>query len=587
VLSETFKYDVDLIALGGGPLLDRYAQYATLHDLSGEAADSPKYRAVFGALKDKGVTTVICNTAVTGPMARTLKNSGFHVISLIHELSSVIVQYDLQDSVKDIAEAADKIVFPARLVKDAFEDFTGPIDDKAVLCPQGAYKVNRHRSIDDIRSARKALREDLGLAPHTSILLGVGYADPRKGFDLFLDIAASLEGEKTSTVALWLGHQEPWVAPELQARMDALVESGLLILPGRVDDTDAYYAGADVFLLTSREDPYPSTVLEALDVGLPIVGFDSVTGSTDLIKEQGGSLVPPFDTQAMKSAAMRTIITTGDKTREACFTEFRARPDISFRGYVHDLLKLAEQSAVSAQVSAIVPNYNYAHFLEARIESIRAQTQSVREIVLLDDASTDNSRDVIEKICTQTDIPTRFIPNTAILSYTQSSQMNESGAIIDPTYQAYVSDIDPVHWTQNYARSAQEELAKGLSVKNSIPNVSGVLFRREPLLRALKKHIQHIKSYRVAGDWAAYVHILADNPDGKIAFNAAPLNLHRRHDQSLTIAKFTEVEFEDIKRMQAFVQSAVDVPQSYQDKAAQYLNVLREQFGLDAMDAAQ
>jgi len=380
VLSETFKYDVDLIALGGGPLLDRYAQYATLHDLSGEAADSPKYRAVFGALKDKGVTTVICNTAVTGPMARTLKNSGFHVISLIHELSSVIVQYDLQDSVKDIAEAADKIVFPARLVKDAFEDFTGPIDDKAVLCPQGAYKVNRHRSIDDIRSARKALREDLGLAPHTSILLGVGYADPRKGFDLFLDIAASLEGEKTSTVALWLGHQEPWVAPELQARMDALVESGLLILPGRVDDTDAYYAGADVFLLTSREDPYPSTVLEALDVGLPIVGFDSVTGSTDLIKEQGGSLVPPFDTQAMKSAAMRTIITTGDKTREACFTEFRARPDISFRGYVHDLLKLAEQSAVSAQVSAIVPNYNYAHFLEARIESIRAQTQSVRDI---------------------------------------------------------------------------------------------------------------------------------------------------------------------------------------------------------------
>lgn len=48
-------------------------------------------------------------------------------------------------------------------------------------------------------------------------------------------------------------------------------------------------------------------------------------------------------------------------------------------------------------VSVIVPNYNHARFLEERMESVLGQTYQNIEVIILDDCSTDNSREVIEK----------------------------------------------------------------------------------------------------------------------------------------------------------------------------------------------
>ncbi len=49
------------------------------------------------------------------------------------------------------------------------------------------------------------------------------------------------------------------------------------------------------------------------------------------------------------------------------------------------------------KVSVIVPNYNHAPFLEERINSILNQTHQNFELILLDDASTDKSVDVLKK----------------------------------------------------------------------------------------------------------------------------------------------------------------------------------------------
>ena len=48
------------------------------------------------------------------------------------------------------------------------------------------------------------------------------------------------------------------------------------------------------------------------------------------------------------------------------------------------------------QISVIIPNYNHAVFLKERIESVLNQTYTNFELIILDDCSTDNSRDIIE-----------------------------------------------------------------------------------------------------------------------------------------------------------------------------------------------
>ena len=49
------------------------------------------------------------------------------------------------------------------------------------------------------------------------------------------------------------------------------------------------------------------------------------------------------------------------------------------------------------KISVILPNYNYADYIIQRIDSILFQDYPILEIIILDDCSTDNSVEVIEK----------------------------------------------------------------------------------------------------------------------------------------------------------------------------------------------
>ena len=48
------------------------------------------------------------------------------------------------------------------------------------------------------------------------------------------------------------------------------------------------------------------------------------------------------------------------------------------------------------KVSVIIPNYNHAPYLRERIDSVLAQTYTDLEVILIDDCSTDESRDIME-----------------------------------------------------------------------------------------------------------------------------------------------------------------------------------------------
>ena len=52
---------------------------------------------------------------------------------------------------------------------------------------------------------------------------------------------------------------------------------------------------------------------------------------------------------------------------------------------------------VQKRVSVIIPNYNHAPFLKQRIDSVLSQTFQDFELIILDDCSTDSSREIIEQ----------------------------------------------------------------------------------------------------------------------------------------------------------------------------------------------
>ena len=66
------------------------------------------------------------------------------------------------------------------------------------------------------------------------------------------------------------------------------------------DSPELWFKAADLFYLTSREDPFPSVVLEALAAGLPLLGIANTTGSNKLIKKHGVLIDTPSAAIACK-----------------------------------------------------------------------------------------------------------------------------------------------------------------------------------------------------------------------------------------------------------------------------------------------
>ncbi|WP_455225091.1 glycosyltransferase family 2 protein, partial [Granulicatella sp.] len=52
-------------------------------------------------------------------------------------------------------------------------------------------------------------------------------------------------------------------------------------------------------------------------------------------------------------------------------------------------------------ISVIVPVYNVEEYLEECLDSIKYQTHKNIEVILVNDGSTDNSKEICEKYCRQ------------------------------------------------------------------------------------------------------------------------------------------------------------------------------------------
>lgn len=222
-------------------------------------------------------------------------------------------------------------------------------------------------------------------------------------------------------------------------------------------------------------------------------------------------------------------------------------------------------------VSIIIPNYNHARFLDQRLRSVLEQTLQDIEIILLDDASTDDSRQVIARYTEHPRIQVVFNRHNsgsachqwnqgvalatapyvwiaeaddvaepdllatlvarlesnpaAVLAYAQSwiidEQDQRQGDLND-----WTADLSPDRWRQDFNNDGHDECARFLMVKNTIPNASAVVFRRDAFLKAGAAH----EDLRLCGDWLTWARLLLQ---GQVIFVARHLNHFRRHTHSV------------------------------------------------------
>jgi glycosyltransferase involved in cell wall biosynthesis len=156
------------------------------------------------------------------------------------------------------------------------------------------------------------------------------------------------------------------------------------------------------------------------------------------------------------------------------------------------------------------------------------------------------------------------------LGFSDSKSIDADGAHVYDSYKPYYATIAPGALSRTDVFEGREFVTRYLGVKNTILNVSSVLWRREALLRALVARRDDLKDLRMAGDWRIYLECLAA-PGARIAYVADPLNIHRRHAASVTHSLKAQKHIAEIESMHRVARERFELAKQETGAQADYL----------------
>ncbi|WP_131118332.1 glycoside hydrolase family 99-like domain-containing protein [Lichenihabitans psoromatis] len=620
-LRQAFGVEVEFILLQGGKLEAEYRLIAptTL------CPDKDKLVQKLTELKERGFSAAIANTSVAGHAATSAVEVGFRTILLVHELPRILREKGLMPSARSGLMSADKVVFAGAYIQDKLlEALNVPVSNRFAIRPQGTYKTLKRND-----GFGKALRDGLGMAPGSRLILGMGYGDLRKGFDLFLQVWRLLQISDCDIHFCWVGSIDPGLRDWLSVEISDAEKTGTFHMAGYRADVEGFFSAADGLVLTSREDPFPTVVLEAMSVDIPVFAFEGTGGIPDFLRQYGIGYVAPYADVTAMATNLADVLNEApdrgllDRAREIVASQF------DFADYVEDLMHMALPRLM--KVSVIVPNFNYAHCLPERLATIFMQTYPVHEVVVLDDASRDESVAVIEATAKEHERDFTLILNeqnsgsvfkqwrkgaehatgdylwiaeaddlsdmtflaqmigamesdpSIVMGFSDSKSIDMTGAPVYPDYKGYYATVEPKALTVDEVFEGREFVDRFLAIKNLIMNVSCVVWRRSALLAAMDRCESDLKNFRMAGDWRIYIECLTA-PGARIAYVAEPLNVHRRHANSVTHALDSRKHVSEIATMHEKIRAKLHISRATPGQTS-YLDEIEQQFSRRPIEA--
>jgi UDP-glucose:(heptosyl)LPS alpha-1,3-glucosyltransferase len=186
------------------------------------------------------------------------------------------------------------------MVAEEIVEFYGYPRERIHLAPNGIDLARFHPRTRERH--RADTRERLGTDPSRPVALFVGSGFRRKG----LDTAIAAVAQSRVDAEFWvIGHDRRPGSYRAMAERAGIAPRLRMI--GPVSDPLPYYAAADLLLLPTIYDPFPSTVLEALACGLPVV-TSTGCGAAGLVARIDPALVQEADNISGFAGAIRRAV---------------------------------------------------------------------------------------------------------------------------------------------------------------------------------------------------------------------------------------------------------------------------------------
>lgn len=266
--------------------------------------------------------------------------------------------------------------------------------------------------------------------------------------------------------------------------------------------------------------------------------------------------------------------------------------------------KLAEQGI---KISVVVPNYNYSNYLYQRVYSILNQNYKIHELIILDDASKDNSlfyiKQIEQKISEFVNVKVvvndinsgnafsqwqkginlatgdyvwvaeaddyakkSFLNevvsplkknNNIVISYADTGFIDSNGYITKNSLVDQIDILKTNHWNASYVNKGISEINCYSYLNCTIPNVSGTIIKKGNY----DEIFESAKKFHQSGDWFTYLNILNL---GDISFINKTLNYYRVHGNNISQTFDKKAHILEIQRIYKFVKEKYGIDDEQQ-----------------------
>ncbi len=229
------------------------------------------------------------NCAPTLDVALKIKANSLNskLILHIHELEVVLKMHLNKQNNK--LHLVDQFIAASYLVKDNLVNLWNVNDDKVDV----VYECTEYRELETTKKVDNLF-----------IVGASGSVQWRKGDDIFLQVARYINKQypEVKMKFVWVGanYKKDIIEEDLK-KLNLNIEVAFV---GEQRCPETYYKEFSVFLMTSREDPFPLVCIEMAKLETPIICFKGATGTEEFLERGGGKIVPYLDIEAMAESVI-------------------------------------------------------------------------------------------------------------------------------------------------------------------------------------------------------------------------------------------------------------------------------------------
>ncbi|MEO7209373.1 MAG: glycosyltransferase family 4 protein, partial [Chitinophagaceae bacterium] len=307
-IRENNLWEIHILLNRGGPLEERFKSMGETIILKPDGYTKEKNKLKKTVMKmrmtlkksrltlsSSAYDFVFNNTIANGSLVRIFHKKNIPVITFVHELENVISFFSKNGEAQKTFLYSSLFIAPSKIVREnLLQNHQIPTEK---ICTLNYYfpGYDVEMAEQDKKNLTALFLKKYKIPENKFLVFAMGTADVRKGFDYFVEICAMVTKREPSIHFVWLGNFT-----------DALFESDMknliadrkleqkINITGKVPFDKNNLMPANIFVLTSREDPYPLVVLDAAFLQVPAISFDGAGGAPEFIEDDAGWLIDDF-----------------------------------------------------------------------------------------------------------------------------------------------------------------------------------------------------------------------------------------------------------------------------------------------------